>query len=38
MKWKIGNVEIENQLVLAPMAGITMRHLEVYARKWEPVL
>lgn len=22
MKWKIGNVEIENQLVLAPMAGI----------------
>lgn len=23
MKWKIGNVEIENQLVLAPMAGVT---------------
>lgn len=23
MKWKIGNVEIGNQLVLAPMAGIT---------------
>lgn len=23
MKWEIGNVEIENQLVLAPMAGIT---------------
>lgn len=23
MKWKIGNAEIENQLVLAPMAGIT---------------
>lgn len=23
MKWKIGNVEIENQFVLAPMAGIT---------------
>lgn len=23
MKWKIGNIEIENQLVLAPMAGIT---------------
>lgn len=23
MQWKIGNVEIENQLVLAPMAGIT---------------
>lgn len=23
MKWKIGNVEIKNQLVLAPMAGIT---------------
>ena len=22
MKWKIGNVEIENQVVLAPMAGI----------------
>ena len=23
MKWKIGNVVIENQIVLAPMAGIT---------------
>lgn len=23
MKWKIGNVDLENQLVLAPMAGIT---------------
>lgn len=23
MKWKIGNVEIENQVVLAPMAGIS---------------
>lgn len=23
MKWKIGNVEIENRLVLAPMAGIS---------------
>lgn len=23
MKWKIGNVEIDNQVVLAPMAGIT---------------
>lgn len=23
MKWKIGNIEIENQLVLAPMAGIS---------------
>ena len=23
MKWKIGNVEIENQFVLAPMAGVT---------------
>lgn len=23
MKWKIGNVEIDNQLVLAPMSGIT---------------
>ena len=23
MKWKIGNVEISNQVVLAPMAGIT---------------
>ena len=22
MKWKIGNVEIDNQVVLAPMAGI----------------
>ena len=22
MKWKIGNVEIKNQVVLAPMAGI----------------
>ncbi len=25
MKWKIGNVEIENQVVLAPMAGITSK-------------
>lgn len=23
MKWKIGNVEIKNQVVLAPMAGIS---------------
>ena len=23
MKWKIGNVKIDNQVVLAPMAGIT---------------
>ena len=23
MKWKIGNVEIDNQVVLAPMAGVT---------------
>lgn len=23
MSWKIGNVEIPNQVVLAPMAGIT---------------
>ena len=23
MKWKIGNVEIKNQIVLAPMAGIS---------------
>ncbi|MCF6515882.1 tRNA dihydrouridine synthase DusB [Lactobacillus sp. S2-2] len=23
MKWKIGNVEIDNQLVVAPMAGVT---------------
>ena len=23
MKWKIGNIEIKNQLVLAPMAGIS---------------
>ena len=22
MKWKIGNIEIKNQVVLAPMAGI----------------
>ena len=23
MKWKIGNVELKNQAVLAPMAGVT---------------
>ncbi len=23
MKWKIGNVKIDNQVILAPMAGIT---------------
>lgn len=23
MKWKIGNVEIPNQVVVAPMAGVT---------------
>lgn len=23
MKWKIGNIEIKNQIVLAPMAGIS---------------
>ena len=23
MKWKIGNVEIKNQVVLAPMAGVS---------------
>ena len=25
MKWKIGNVEIPNQVVVAPMAGVTDR-------------
>ena len=23
MKWKIGNIEIKNQVVVAPMAGIS---------------
>ncbi len=23
MQWKIGNVEIENPFILAPMAGVT---------------
>lgn len=38
MKWKIGNVEIENQLVLAPMAGITNEAFRSICKEWEPVL
>ncbi len=33
MKWKIGNVEIENRLVLAPMAGISNTSYRKIARQ-----
>lgn len=33
MKWKIGNVEIKNQVVLAPMAGITSRTFRTICKK-----
>ena len=28
MKWKVGNVEIPNRFVLAPMAGVTDQALQ----------
>lgn len=31
-KLKIGNVELENNLILAPMAGVTDLPLEKYAK------
>ena len=33
MKWKIGNVKIDNQVVLAPMAGITDSAFRRIAKK-----
>lgn len=35
-KIKIGNVELDNNLILAPMAGVTNLPLELYAKKFEP--
>jgi len=29
---RIGNVEIKNNIALAPMAGVTDRHFDFYAR------
>lgn len=34
MKWKIGNVEIENQVVLAPMAGVTNTTFRCLAKEF----
>lgn len=31
-KIKIGNVELDNNLILAPMAGVTNLPLELYAK------
>ena len=35
MQWKIGNVEIPNPFVLAPMAGLQIWHFEDFARSKE---
>ena len=37
-KLKIGNVELENNIILAPMAGITDLPFRVIAKKYEPAL
>ena len=34
MKWKIRDVEIENQLVLAPMAGVTNESFRIICKKY----
>lgn len=34
MEWKIGNVTIPNQIVVAPMAGITNSSFRVTAREF----
>lgn len=34
MKWYIKDVEIKNQVVLAPMAGISIQLLEELLKKW----
>lgn len=34
MKWKIGNVEIPNQVVVAPMAGVTNSAFRVICKKF----
>ena len=34
MKWKIGNVEIKNQVVFAPMAGVSnISYRQIISRK-----
>ena len=37
-KLKIGNVELENNIILAPMAGITDLHFRVICKKFGPAL
>ena len=34
MKWKIGNVEIPNQVVVAPMAGVTIQPFGLSVKIW----
>ena len=34
MKWKIRDIEIKNQLVLAPMAGVTNEAFRIICKKY----
>ena len=35
-KLKIGNVELENNIILAPMAGVTNQPFRIICKKFEP--
>ncbi len=35
-KLKIGNIELENNLILAPMAGVTNQPFRIIAKKFGP--